>query len=104
MTHGREWLLGLRAVSGALALLALVFDSLIPSEEELARSLAARLESSLGVPVSIDNVATGQALPCRNCRCATSGARMRPRLRPGPVFRAFSPSMTFRWRSLLFRA
>ena len=78
MTRARKWLVGLGIAVGAGALLALVLVSLIPSDEELARRAATRLEAALGVPVTIgalhwqllpspriviENVATGQPQP-----------------------------------------
>ena len=53
MTRARKWWVGVGAVLGVLALLAVVLVSLIPSDEELASRAATELEAALGVPVSI---------------------------------------------------
>ena len=53
MTRARRWWVGVGAVLGVLALLAVVLVSLIPSDEELASRAATELEAALGVPVSI---------------------------------------------------
>ena len=51
--RGRRWLVGAGLAAVLLALLAAMAIRLIPSDEALARRVAAELETALGVPVSI---------------------------------------------------
>jgi len=53
MFRARRWLLGAGLVAAVLALLAVIAVRLIPSDETLARRVAAELEAALGVPVSM---------------------------------------------------
>lgn len=56
MTLGRKWLVGLGASAFLLALAAVILVSLLPSDEEIAGTAAARLSDALGAEVRIGAV------------------------------------------------
>lgn len=56
MTRGRKWLVGLGASASLLALAAVILVSLLPSDEEIAGTAAARLSDALGAEVRIGAV------------------------------------------------
>ena len=56
MTLGRKWFVGLGASAFLLALAAVILVSLLPSDEEIAGTAAARLSDALGAEVRIGAV------------------------------------------------
>lgn len=56
MTRGRKWLVGSGAFASLLALALVVLVSLLPSDEEIAGTAAARLSDALGAEVRIGAV------------------------------------------------
>jgi hypothetical protein len=56
MTRGQKWLVSLGAGFSIIVLLGAFLFSRIPSDEELANLVATRLETSLGVPLSVGSI------------------------------------------------
>lgn len=56
MTRGRKWLVSLGAGFGLMVLFGAFLLSRIPSDEELANLVATRLETTLGVPISVGSL------------------------------------------------
>ncbi len=56
MTRGRKWLVGVAASASVLALALGIFFSLLPSDEEIATTAAAKLSDALGADVRVGAV------------------------------------------------